>query len=282
MSSIKTLHFNNNSMDYAEFGSGNKAFIILPGLSVTKVTPNAPAVENMYKNYLSEYKFYLFDRPDSVKDGYSIRDMADDTVTAAKLLGIEKATVYGVSQGGMTVLVIASLYPEFCENAIVCSTCYKSIDSLSCCILRWIESAKAEKAQELCSDFVNSVYSKNTVKMFGDALYSMAKSYTKQDFDRFIPLAYACLDFDLTDLLKNISCPLLAVSCEGDTVIGTKSTDELKEITGCKTYTYGTVFGHAVYDEAPDYVDRIFGFLSAQNNQRQNSGRNQYNAESGN
>ena len=30
---------------------------------------------------------------------------------------------------------------------------------------------------------------------------------------------------------------------------------------GCELYMYGAPYGHAVYDEAPDYKNRIYSFL---------------------
>ena len=45
-----------------------------------------------------------------------------------------------------------------------------------------------------------------------------------------------------------------------DKVVGKDAQKEIAEKLGCDIYMYGNEYGHAVYDEAPDYIDRIMDF----------------------
>ena len=54
----------------------------------------------------------------------------------------------------------------------------------------------------------------------------------------------------------------LVVGCFGDAVVGWKASVALAEALGCPLYLYGPEFGHSVYDEAPDYRQRLFAFFT--------------------
>ena len=55
---VKTDRF---EMEYASFGSGNEAFVILPGISLNSVIDARDAVEAAYAVIAEKYKVYLFD-----------------------------------------------------------------------------------------------------------------------------------------------------------------------------------------------------------------------------
>ena len=90
-------------MPYASFGHGSHAFILLPGLSdgLATVRGKALLLAKPYTAFFDQFTVYMFSRKDEMPDGYSTRDMAADQVEALRQLGIEKASVMGVSQGGM-------------------------------------------------------------------------------------------------------------------------------------------------------------------------------------
>ena len=55
-------------------------------------------------------------------EGYTIRQMAADQAAAMKSLGIDRASVLGVSQGGMVAQYLAIDYPEMIEKLILAVT----------------------------------------------------------------------------------------------------------------------------------------------------------------
>ncbi|MBQ6088863.1 MAG: alpha/beta fold hydrolase, partial [Firmicutes bacterium] len=115
------VRIGDTEMSYASFGSGKRTVIILPGLSdgLATVRGKALLLAKPYKMFFDEFTVYMFSRKDDMPDGYSIRDMADDQAAALKELGIEKACVMGVSQGGMIAQYLAACHPELVEKLVI-------------------------------------------------------------------------------------------------------------------------------------------------------------------
>ncbi len=78
----------------------------------------------------------------------------------------------------------------------------------------------------------------------------------------WIRLAKACLTFDSYDSLPSIECPVLVLGSKGDRVVTMEGSVELAEALCCELYLYEDCFGHAVYDEAPDYMKRCLEFYA--------------------
>ena len=97
-----------------------------------------------------------------------------------------------------------------------------------------------------------------------DQFAEMSKSVTEAELDKFIILAGCALDFDITDKLKNIKCPVLAMGDAEDAVLDGDATMEIAENLDYRPdfrlFLYNG-FGHAVYDVAPDYLKRMKDFF---------------------
>ena len=89
----------NTEMAYAAFGYGSRALVLLPGLSdgLATVKGKALLLAQPYTLFFDQFTVYMFSRKNQMPGGYSIREMADDQAKAMKLLGIERASVLGVS-----------------------------------------------------------------------------------------------------------------------------------------------------------------------------------------
>ena len=113
-----SVKIGNTQMYYVAFGKGEKNLVVLPGLSdgLATVKGKALFIKGDYKKYLNDFTVYMFSRKNEMPQGYSIRDMAEDQVTAMKSLGITKASVLGVSQGGMIAQYIAINHPEIMDK----------------------------------------------------------------------------------------------------------------------------------------------------------------------
>ena len=97
------VHIGETDMNYVSFGHGSNAFIILPGLSDGLLTVKGKALllAKPYVKFFQEYTVYMFSRKNKMPKDYSVRDMAANQAKALKELGITKASVMGVSQGGI-------------------------------------------------------------------------------------------------------------------------------------------------------------------------------------
>ena len=87
---------------------------------------------------------------------------------------------------------------------------------------------------------------------------------TDHDLERFIIFVEGTKGFNVVDELGKIQCPVLAVGAFEDKVLGSDATMEIAEKLDYRAdfrlYMY-IGYGHAAYDTAPDYRERLLNFF---------------------
>ncbi len=258
---VKTVDLYFSTMQYIHFGNPDgRKLVILPGLSLKSVMGAAEAIVNAYTLLAEKYDMYLFDHVGYEKDGYSIASMADDTVKAFEKLGIEHATLMGVSMGGMVSQTIAIDHPEYCDALVLCSTAPRISKETEKLMDNWIELAGSRELAELVESFGEHVYTPAFYQQYKDIILASGDGATEIDFHNFITSANAIRQFDVYDKLKNIKCPVFVINAGNDMVLGSQAADDFISVFPESHYTYEG-FGHGVYDEAGDYLQRISDFL---------------------
>lgn len=257
---IKAVKTDSFEMEYMKFGNGEKTMVILPGISLTSVLLSAPSLAKSYSGFEENFTVYLFDRKKNICKGYSIENMAEDTVAAMNEVGIEKACVFGVSQGGMIAQCIAVGHPEKVEKLFIASSLSKTNDIFVENIRKMDELSLKSNLEEMNNFFFGLVYSDEYLEKYRDVIKYLARIGTEKEIERFGALIDACRDFDVSDRISQISCPTLVVGSRKDKMVTGEATVETAGIIGCDYYLYDG-YGHAVYDEAPDYKERIMKFF---------------------
>ena len=257
---IKTVSFNGKQLRYCAFGTGAKPFVILPGLSINRVVESAGAVEDGFAAFKEDYTVYLIDRIDNPPEGYSVEDMADDTAQAMSLIGIEKAVIFGASQGGMIAQVIAVRYPGLAGTLILASTTPRSVPGICGTIGGWIDLAENKKDCDLHMETFRTLFTEEFLSKYESVLPSLCGDLTETERRDFITFAKACLNFDIENEIGKISCPLLITAAKKDRLIPYTMSEIIAEKTGGELFIYED-YGHAVYDEAPDYRERLLTYL---------------------
>lgn len=250
-----------NTMNYIKFGNGSKTFIIIPGLSIHSIINSKDAIEEAFKDYTDDYTVYVFDRPENLKENTTIKDLADATANKMKELNISSADIFGASQGGMMAMYIAIYYPELVNKLVLGSTLSKTNDTFINVVNNWIDLAKEKNEDELLDSFIKDVYSQNTYDNYKDSLIEANKNISDEEYNRFIILANACLSTNCYDELDKIKCPVLVLGCYGDKVVTPLGSTQIADKLNCDIYMYDDSYGHGVYDEAPDYREKMLDFL---------------------
>ena len=258
---VKTVSTAEVEMDYIQFGSGKKTFVILPGLSIHSVMGLAQAVKTAYKDFTSDYTVYLFDRAKNLHEGYTIRDISRDTASAMMALNLTNADIFGASQGAMATICLAIDYPELVHSMVLGSTLAKPNETFTRVGKTWVELAEKRDEKGLLENFVDVVYSQATLEKYRDAMISANVGISEAEYERFLVLARACQGFDMYEQLSAIKCPVLVLGSEGDRVVTAEGSRQIAEKLGCAIYLYDASYGHAVYDEAPDYKKRVLDFF---------------------
>lgn len=256
----ETVNIDNTTMDYIVFGKGKKPLIIIPGLSLNRVKGAGASLAYMYRIFAKEYRVYIFDKKEMIAEEYTIKEIAKDTAYAMKILGISKAYVFGVSQGGMVAQYLAIDYPELVEKLVLGVTLSKQNEIVKNAVEKWIQFAGNGDLDSFVEDMLVKMYSPQYIKKYRMLIPLMIRMSKKADLRRFVILAKSCLTFDTYEELYKIKCPVLVLGGKQDKVVTGKASEEIAEKLGCEIYMYEEL-GHAAYEEAKDFNKRIYNFF---------------------
>ena len=249
-------------MNYIKFGKGERTMVILPGLSLKPVTKSAASVKSAYDCFNKDYTVYLFDRRSDIADSYSIDEMAEDTIAMFKELGPKDIYLFGVSQGGMIAQVIALKAPELIRKMVLASTTSAFKTGAA---EEWLSFVEEKDAKKLTQAFAKMIYTPGTYKKYKPFLALIYKDMNEEDLRKFSVYAKACIDFDVTDRLNEIGIPTLVLGSRDDKLITVEEMELLQDkLPDGEIYLYDG-YGHAVYDEAPDFKNRIMEFYAKNN-----------------
>jgi pimeloyl-ACP methyl ester carboxylesterase len=252
------------TMPYFKFGTGDKKLLIIPGLSIQSVMGAANTVAAEYHLMENDFTVYVFDRRETVPEHYSIYDMANDTATAIKKLGLADVSIFGASQGGMIAMVIAIEYPELVNKLVLGSTSAHIKDAQAVVLDKWIELARKKDARSLYQSFAKELYPAEVYADYEEYFNDVSNSVTSAELDKFVIMASAIKDFDISKDLKKIKCPTLAIGVYEDAVLDSDATMEIAENLDYrpdfKLFMY-IGYGHAAFDTAPDYKQKLYDFL---------------------
>ncbi|MCR5846091.1 MAG: alpha/beta hydrolase [bacterium] len=254
----------NTNMQFVAFGKGSKKLVVLPGLSdgLATVKGKARILSVPYKSFLKDWTVYMFSRKDNMPDGYSIREMAEDQATAMKSLGLDRACVLGVSQGGMIAQYLAIDHPELVEKLVLAVTAPNANETVTEAVTEWIGMASRGEHTALILDTAEKTYSKEYLEKNRKYFPALAKLTKPKSYNRFMRNAEAILEFDAHSELSKIGCPTLIIAGSDDKTVGTDAAGELsRSIKGSEICVYEGL-GHGLYEEAKDFYAKVFAFCN--------------------
>ena len=257
------LKIDNTDMDYISFGYGKRVLIMIPGLGDGMMTVKGKALffAGAYRMFAKDFKVYLFSRKNELEEGCSIRDMARDLKFAMDQLGIKKADVMGVSQGGMIAEYMAIDYPEVVNKLILVVTVGRQNDCIQSNVKRWIALAEQNRYGEAMKDITVRMYTKEYIQKYRFMLNVVGLFPGPKNKKRFLRMAKSCIEHSLFEELKQIKVPTLVIGGERDqTVTGEASIEIAEQISNCELHMYKN-YGHGLYSEAGDFNQRVYNFL---------------------
>lgn len=263
---IETVKTDTLTMDYFHFGRGEDALVIVPGLSIRSVMESAGTIAHAYRALADRFTVYVFDRRQDLPSSYSVREMAQDTYEAIRALGLDRICMFGASQGGMIAMTIATEWPKLVRKLAVGSTAAYISEEQFHTLEKWIKLAKSGSTEELYLAFGAAILPPKTFEQLRRFLLHDAKAATDNDLNRFFVLAEGIQDFDILGDLTRIACPMLVIGSTDDQVLGSRAAlqiaEQLSDRADFELHLYDG-YGHAAYDLAPDYKERLLRFFSA-------------------
>lgn len=187
--------------------------------------------------------------------------MAKDHTEAMSILSISKADVLGISQGGMIAQYLTIDYPDLVNNLILAVTSAKPNETIEKVVGVWIEMAMQGNYKDLMIDTAEKSYSERYLKKYR-RLYSLLGRMGKpKSFKRFLIQAASCISHNADEELNKIICPTLVIGGDCDKIVGTASASAIADkISKSELFVYNGL-GHAAYEEAKDFNERVLNFL---------------------
>ena len=260
VSAVRTVSAGGCEMQCFSFGTGKRIMAVIPGVSLSSVMDAAPAVAAAYKLFADDFTVYVFDRRLDMPEGYTVRQMADDTAAVMRELGLSDVCVLGVSQGGMIAQCIAMYHPGLVDKLVLASTTSRHTKEDEKLFDRVTELARKGEYRELELTFAEAVYSQYWFAKYRDIFAAFSEKITPENAGRFIVMTKAMYGFDVYYELDAVKCPVLVVCGSEDKVFGAAPSEDLAARLGCELCVFEG-FGHAVYDETPEFKKKVFDFF---------------------
>ena len=250
-------------MEYAAFGQGEHTLVLLPGLGdgLKNVAGMAVPLAGMYHLLAQHFRVLVLSRKAPLSPGSTTRDMAEDVVQALAQLGVQRASVVGVSMGGMIAQHLAIHHPDLVEKLVLTVTCPRPNPVMKASVGAWMDMARQGDMERLMVDNGRRLYSDGFLKRYGRLLPLVGKVYKPRSWQQFLIMSQACLAHDAWDGLPEIHAATLVIGGEQDKTLGGEASREIaSRIPGSRLKMYPN-YGHGVYEEAPDYQQTVLDFL---------------------
>lgn len=249
------------SCRYIAFGNGTEPMVLIPGLSMKSLKASARSLAAVNRVFTDRYRVYVFESREVLPKGFSVEDMAEDLAVCMKKLGLSRADILGISQGGMIAQYLAAGHPELVRKLALAVTLGRINETLASLCDRWTVYIREENYEALSQDVLSAMYTEGFRERFGWLFTPESIRETLTDPERFIIQTRACLSCDMLSRLDSIRCPVFVIGSRMDRVVTGEASVLLSEKLGCPIYMYED-YGHAVYEEnAGDFTRRVLAFF---------------------
>ena len=257
------LNFEDTSINYITFGIGKKNLIFIPGVGdgLKTVEGMAAGFAMMYKMYAKEFKVYVFSRRNNLPKGFSTFDMAQDIAKSMDVLNIQKASIVGVSQGGMIAQHLAINYPDKIEKLVLAITSSRPNDLLVESVNTWTDLLNKNDFTAMMVDNAKRSYVGKNLKLMLK-LYKIFSFILKpKSYERFIIQSESCVNHNAYEQLPEISNPTLVIGAGLDGILGVEASYEIhQQIINSEIKIFEN-YSHGVYEETKDFNTVIFDYL---------------------
>lgn len=254
------------TMDAIRFGSGARTLLLLPGVGDGLKTVRGMALPFalLYRELAKDFTVYVFSRRTQLPEHFTTRDMARDAAAAMEALGLDRASVVGVSQGGMIAQWLALDFPEKVDKLVLTVTISRPNDTVREAIGRWLEMAARGDTRGIMLDTAERSYTPKRLRQARLSYGLLGDFGRPKSFRRFEIQARSCLTHDAWEQLPRIACPTLVIGGSEDRIVtGEASVELAARIPGSALWMLEGM-SHGLYEEAPDFLRRVSNFCKGE------------------
>jgi 3-oxoadipate enol-lactonase len=194
---------------------------------------------------------------DKPEGPYSIAQFADDWAALLDHLRVRKATLVGLSQGGMVALALAISRPELVARLVLVATACRSHPDAKANMearIAALADAGPEAAAQIAAE---SIFSTTWRQQNPEELARFLHWRCLAPAEPLTAAMRAVYGFDLSSGLPHIRVPTLVVAGTGDTLIPSAASQQIADlIPGAELHLLPDA-GHIIPVEAPDAFARL-------------------------
>lgn len=187
---------------------------------------------------------------------YSIDLFATDTLALLDSLGIEKAAVIGLSQGGMTAQMLSVRAPRRVGALAVIATAPRTDPATAASMQARIEAQRTAGPQAAARLAASTVFSQAFLERTPGYLEAFVEWRAKMDAPALEAAMLAGNGYDVLDSLARIAVPTLVVATSADRLIPPAATRAIADAVPGARYVEIEGSGHLIVVEQPDALAR--------------------------
>ena len=252
--------------DSISFGSGQKDLVIIPGLGdgLSTVKGKAWAGRVIFRKCARKYRVTVISRRRDLQPGATTGSMAKDQALAMEALGIRKAHVVGISQGGMIAQHLAADHPEMVDRLVLAVSAPSCSELARENISRWVGFAKMGSYLGLIIDTTEKAHPEKYLRRIRPLYPYLGSMAKKMDVSRFCIMAGACLSHNTQEKLDKITAPTLVIGGGADRTLGVDGSHQLHRLIDGSILKIYEDQGHALSEDEPDFYKTVLSFLQAE------------------
>jgi 3-oxoadipate enol-lactonase len=192
---------------------------------------------------------------------YSMDDLGSDLVALLDRLGIERASLCGLSIGGMISMWVAAHAPERVERLVLCCTSAKLGPRES-----WLERAavvRADGVEAIADAVLGRWFTPGFAETHPDVIERMRATLIATPRQGYAACCEAIADMDLTPDLPSIIAPTLVLSADQDPATPPEHGRRIAELIPGARFEIVSPAAHIATIERPDLTTAmILRFLT--------------------
>ena len=259
----KVVELEDCTINYITFGKGSRNLLFIPGVGDGLKTVKGLAIpfSLMYKLFAKEFKVYVFSRRNNLHDGFSTLDMAHDIARCMDALYIAKASIVGVSQGGMIAQHLAIKYPNKIDKLVLAITSSRPNDLMTESVDTWLNLLNKDDFKNMMIDNTRRSYVGKHLNRMLFVVKNFSFLMKPKSYERFIIQCKSCLMHNTYDELDKIANQTLVIGAGLDEILGVDASYEIHDRIKKSQIHIFEEYSHGVYDQTNSFNKTIYEFL---------------------
>ncbi len=261
---MPTVETNDITLNYEQEGTGEDV-VFINGLTMDLNGWHLQVSDFARRFRLLRYDCRGQGRSDKPSGAYTHSIHARDLLGLLDALGIEKAHLVGLSNGGMIAIRFALEYPERVDRLVLVDTTCRITPLLRLMLEAWIKVCRAGGVPLLFDVALPVLFSDRYVAENREQIALMKKlSIERNEPEAVVRLAEGCMGFDASARVGEISRPTLIVHGEEDILIPPRHAHALHDaIAGSELHIVGGAAHVPIIEKPDEFNDVVIRFLEA-------------------